>query len=120
MPKPTLVTTSDAPPLPTADLPTNRHIDHSNVYQSETLTRLSAFDAGITALQGEVEGQHEAFTAKMEKLKVEYERQTAALTTEHNAEKAELLRRIGDLQLGKAMAEAALDVWNNGKEGETK
>lgn len=118
MPKPTLVVTADMPnvPAPLVDLPTNQHIDHANVYQSETLTRLSGFDSGITALQGEMEGQQEAHSVAMEKLKVEYERQTAALTTEHNAKKGDLLRRIGDLQLGKAMAEAALDAWNVGKE----
>lgn len=126
MPKPTLVTTPDPsdapkpPTLPTTRLPTNQHTDFSNVYQAETLTRLAAFDTNIAALQGEIEGQHETFVAETEKLRVEFERQTAALTTDHNSSKADLLRRLVDVQLGKAMAEAALDVWNNGKEGEPK
>lgn len=113
MPKPTLVSTADPAPMP--PLP-SEHVNHSTVYQNETQVRLSAFESGIVTLQGEMEGQHSAFTSAVEKLKIEFERKTAELTKEHNASKADLLRRIGDMQLGKAMSEAALDAWNNGKE----
>jgi hypothetical protein len=116
MTKPTLVATTDNADLPPA-LP-SPNVAHATTYQNETQVRLSAFEAGIVGLQAEIDGQQDRFVSKMEKLKIEYERQTAALTTEHDANKAELLGQVDDMRLGKAMAEAALDAWNNGKEGE--
>ncbi len=90
----------DTPALETAStvsLP-SEHLVHADVFSNELNIRLAGFEAGIIALQGELEGQQEA-----------YEAQVAELTGKHETAKAGLLKRIEDMQRGKRMAAAALD-----------
>lgn len=105
----TVTITLDVPSEPIQSLP-SPNINHASVYLNEVQARLSGFEAGIIALTGEMEGQQEVFQAAAETLKTDYEAATAKLTEAHNKSKADLLRRIDDMNLGKAMAAAALDA----------
>lgn len=82
----------------TISLPSG-NVEHAAVYENETQIRLSGFESGIIALQAELEGQESRFNEEV-----------GELTTKHNKAKAELLKRIEDLQTGKRMASAALDA----------
>lgn len=81
------------PPLPSAN------ISHAAVYINETNVRLAGFEAGVLALNAEIEGQQEAFDAKIKEL-----------TEKHTADKAALLARVEDLQKAVRMAAAAIDA----------
>lgn len=106
---------SDANPIPpTADATPSAHTRHSAVYEAETRLRLSAFDHGIVTLTGDLESRHETHVSALEKLKAEYDQATAKAVSEFNAEKADLVRRIDDMQVGKMMASAALDAFERG------
>lgn len=111
--KPDLVLVpTDANPIPpTPDAMPSAHTNHADTYLNETKLRLSGFESGIVTLTGEMESRHSEYTEKMEEAKAEYERLTAGMTKKHNAEKSDLLRRIDDMQKGKAMAVAALDAY---------
>lgn len=106
----------DANPMPPAkDITPSAHTTHSAVYVNECQLRLSGFESGIAILNGDLESRHEAHVNSLEKLKAEYEQATAKAIAEFNAEKADLVRRIDDMQMGKAMASAALDAFERGK-----
>jgi hypothetical protein len=75
------------------------NIIHADVFENQMQNSLHGFASGIVALQGEMEGQQRAFEAAQ-----------AELAQKHEAAKADLLRRISDLEKAKRMAEAALDV----------
>jgi hypothetical protein len=75
------------------------NIQHSTVFENELQGRLHAFRSGVTALQAEMEGQQQAF-----------ERDNAERAAKHDEAKRDLLRRIADMQMGEAMASAALDA----------
>lgn len=75
------------------------NIEHSATLENELQGRLHQFKSGIIALQGELEGQEQAFQAEAKERK-----------DKHEAAKADLTRRIGDLQKGERMLSAALDV----------
>jgi hypothetical protein len=88
-------------PLTQPDNPVSlpsEHLIHADVFSNELNIRLAGFEAGIIALQGELEGQQQA-----------HEAQVAELTKKHETAKAGLLKRIEDMQRGKRMAAAALD-----------
>jgi len=75
------------------------NIQHASVLANELTNRMHQFDSGIIALQGELEGQQE-----------QHERAMKDVEDRHLLSKADLLRRIGDLQKGKKMLSAALDA----------
>jgi hypothetical protein len=77
------------------------NIKHSDVFENQMNNSLHGFTSGVVALQGEMEGQEAAF-----------QKAVADLTDKHNTAKADLLRRIGDLETARRMAAAALDVKN--------
>lgn len=74
------------------------HIDHSAVFENEMQNRLHQFNSGIIALQSEVEGQETA-----------HQKAIAELTKKHDEAKADLVRRIANLERGKLAVSAALD-----------
>lgn len=116
--KPDLSLVTDAAPIqPTTDTAPSAHTTHAVVYENETKLRLAAFESGIVTLTGEMESRNEEFGDKIETLKIEFEQATAKLTQEFNAEKADLLRRINDMQRGKRMACAALDAFSEAENG---
>ena len=75
----------------------SEHIDHAAVLTNEMNVRLAQFDAGIAALEGERNGQIEA-----------YERDEAERKAKHVSAVADLDRRIDDLKKGRRMLTAAL------------
>lgn len=106
MPKPVLVTSD---PIPTELA--SPHISHADVYKSEGHNRMHGFETGIAALSGELEGQENAYVAARDKRRAEFDRAENEAAEAHVSAKADLLRRIDDLTLGKRMAAAALDVY---------
>lgn len=111
--KPELVLVpTDANPIPPMpDAMPSAHTIHADTYLNETKLRLSGFESGIVTLTGEMESRYAEHIDKLEQVKIEYERTTSAMIKAHNAEKSDLLRRIDDMQKGKAMAVAALDAY---------
>lgn len=81
-----------------ASLP-SPNIEHASVFENQMQNSLHGFESGIIALQGELEGQQRAFEASQ-----------VEAAKKHETAKADLLRRIGDLETAKRMASAALDV----------
>lgn len=88
-----LTTTTPELSLPSANLV------HSITLTNELQNRHHQFQSGLSALEGEMEGQEQAY-------------QKAAKDTKdkHEESKADLLRRIDDLKKGARMIAAALDV----------
>lgn len=77
----------------------SEHVVHSQVFVSELNGRLHAFETAIMTLEGEKEGQVAKHNASV-----------AELTAGHDASVKELDRRIADMQRGREMALAALQV----------
>jgi hypothetical protein len=75
------------------------HVVHSDVLTNMMHNRLHEFESGLVALQGEMEGQQQA-----------HDKQVQELADKHTSSKADLLRRIDDLNKGKRMLSAALDA----------
>ncbi len=96
--KPTKLKVVDSSPELVPSLP-SANLVHSSVLENELTGRLHQFDSGIIALQAEIEGQQTA-----------HEKQVADIKDKHETTKRSLLDRIGDLQKGKRMLEAALDI----------
>ncbi len=105
--KPHLVTTDNPVPTELA----SPHISHADVYKSEGHNRMHAFETGIAALNGELEGQETAYQIARDKRQKEFDAANNVAETEHIQSKTDLLRRIDDMTLGKRMAAAALDVY---------
>ncbi len=72
---------------------------HADVFENQMQNSLHGFSSGIVALQGELEGQGRQFEAAQ-----------AELAQKHETAKADLLRRIADLEKAKRMAESAIDA----------
>ena len=77
------------------------NIAHASVFRDELAMRAAAFEAGIIALTGEMDGQQSAFDLKI-----------AEITEAHKKAKADLMARLADMQRGKAMATVALDLFD--------
>lgn len=91
--------------VPSTPLPSG-NISHAVVFGNELQNRIHGFESGIIALQGELEGSQVTFDADI----AELNQKIAERTEKRTAEKADLLRRIDDLQRAKRMATAALDA----------
>lgn len=95
--------------LPSADLSLpSPHIEHAVTFESEMQNRLHGFQSGIVALQGELDGQQQAFDKDAAERQAEFDRAASERLARHAVARSDLERRIGDLQVGADMAKAAL------------
>lgn len=77
------------------------HVSHSEILVNEMTNRLHQFRSAIIAIQGQIEGEQKAHEAAVKEL-----------TDKHNASKADLLRRLSDLQRGEKAVNRSLDALN--------
>lgn len=96
------------PSTPLAGLP-SANLKHAVVLRAELENRLSQFEAGIAALQAEVDGQQTAHESQLSDLNTKHEEAVAEMTQRHGNAKGDLLRRIEDLRVGQMMLTRALD-----------
>lgn len=102
---PLVATSAEAQPAPVTMPP--EHVDHAAVYYNEHAIRKQGFEAGLAAIDAEIEGK-----------KIEREEKIAAIERDYHSDMVSLERRRTMMVVGIEMAGAALDKYEAMKEPE--